>query len=68
MKFLRMLSVLCLVAICPLGVLHAVAQSVNATITGLVLDAQGAAVADATITITSEHDPRVVQLGLKFNF
>jgi Carboxypeptidase regulatory-like domain/TonB-dependent Receptor Plug Domain len=61
MKFVRMLSVLCLIAICPLGVLDAVAQSVNATITGLVLDAQGAAVADATITITSDERNIVVR-------
>jgi Carboxypeptidase regulatory-like domain/TonB-dependent Receptor Plug Domain len=61
MKFVRVLSVLSLIAICPLGVLDAVAQSVNATITGLVLDAQGAAVADATITITSDERKVVVR-------
>jgi hypothetical protein len=66
MKSVCALAIIFVLAVCSFGVSRAVAQSVNATITGLVLDSQGAAVTDASITITSE-DRNIVVRNLHTN-
>jgi hypothetical protein len=50
------------------------AQVVTGTIVGTITDSTGAVVTNAAVTsstfgqVTSAHEPRVLQLGLKFNF
>ena len=61
MRILSCLFVLSLLGLSFLPASTLQAQSVNATISGLVLDAQGAAVAGAAITITSEDRHMVVR-------
>jgi hypothetical protein len=66
MRVLSVLSALCLVVACLLFAPASSAQSVNATISGIVLDPQGAAVPGATITVTSE-DRNIVVRTLETN-
>ena len=66
MRFLSVLSVFCLLGACLFFGPASSAQNVNATISGLVLDPQGASVPDAKVTITSE-DRNIVVRTLQTN-
>ena len=51
----------CFLAVCIIFGPGLKAQSVNGTISGIVTDPQGAAVADATVTLTSQERNIVVR-------